>query len=123
MHFVDDIDFETPDGRRVNRAIEQFAHAVDLRIRGRVYFNQVNESSGADLDAGIAFSARLIGNTSLTIQRLGNDSRKRGFADAARASKQIGMMQPLLLERIGQCADHMLLSDQLGKRLGPPLAG
>ena len=66
---------------------------------------------GVERDAGLA------------IERLGQNARERGLADAAGAGKQIGMMQPLLFKRVGKRPDHVILSDQLGKALRAPFAG
>ena len=122
-NFVDDIDFEAGIGRRVERVFEQLAHVVDLGIGSGVELDQVDEAPRIDLEARRALAARLSGDTGLAVERLGNDARQRGLADAARTGKQIRVMQSLLPEGVGQCRNGMFLADQLGKRLGPPLAG
>ena len=83
---------------------------------------QIDETARIDLDACRAFAARLGSNASFAVKRLGDNARQRRLADTARASEQVGMMQALLLERIGQRPHRVLLPDQFGKSLGPPLA-
>ena len=123
VHFVDDVDLEAPAGRRVERVFQQLAHVVDLRIRGSVEFDQVDVAAGVDIGAGAALAAGLGADAGFAIERLGDNARQRGLADAAGAGEQVGVMQPLLGERIGQRPDDVLLPDQFGKRFGPPLAG
>jgi hypothetical protein len=45
----------------------------------------------------------------LAIQRLGQNARHRGLAHATCAREQIGMVQALLGQRIGQSLNHVLL--------------
>ena len=115
MHFVDDVDLEAAAGRRIQRVFQQLAHVIDLRVRRRIELNQIDKTSRVDLGAGAAFAARRVGNAGFAIERLGDNARQRGLAHTARAGKQVGVMQPLLLERIGQRTHDMLLPDQFGK--------
>ena len=46
----------------------------------------------------------------------------RGLANAAGTGKQKGVMQPIVVERVHQRPDNMLLTHELGKRAGAPLA-
>src|SRR3546814_5704448 len=39
------------------------------------------------------------------------------------AGEQVSVVHAARIERIGQCADHVLLPDQFGETLGAPLAG
>ena len=54
----------------------------------------------------------------LAVQALRQDARERRLADAARAGEQVGVVQPLLLERVPQRAHDVLLPDQLPKSRG-----
>ena len=73
-------------------------------------------------DACATLAAGFGANAGFAVKRLGNNARQRGFAHPARAGKKVGMMQALLLQRIGERPHHMLLPDQFGKGLGTPLA-
>ncbi len=58
----------------------------------------------------------------LAVQALGEDARNGGLAHAPRAGEQERVVHPARLERVHQGAQHVLLPDQLGELLGPPLA-
>ena len=122
MHFVDDVNLEAPAGRGIQRVFEQIAHIVDLRVGSGVELDQIDKTSAIDFNARPALAAGLGGNAGFAVERLGDNAREGGLAHAARAGKQIGMMQALLLERIGKRRHHVLLPDQFGKGLGTPLA-
>ena len=115
VHFIDDIDLEASAGRRIQRVFQQLAHVIDLRVRRRIQLHQIDKASRVNLGAGAAFSARRIGNAGFAVERLGDNARQRGLAHTARAGKQVGVMQTLLLERITQRTNNMLLPDQFGK--------
>ena len=51
----------------------------------------------------------------LAVERLGEDARDGGLADAARAGEEIGVVEPVALERVGQGPDDVLLARQLGE--------
>ena len=54
----------------------------------------------------------------LAVERLGEDARERGLADAARTGKQVGMVQALLAQRVRERAHDVLLADQLRQNCG-----
>ena len=54
------------------------------------------------------------------IERLGEDPRCGSFSDASRAGEQIGVMQSVIVQRIAQRLDHMLLAHQLIELVRPP---
>ena len=87
VHFVNDVHLETPAGRRIQRAFQQFAHVVDLRVRRRVQFDQVDEAPAVDLGTGTAHPARGGRDAGFTIQGFGEDARDGGLAHAARAGE------------------------------------
>ncbi len=127
MHFVDHVDLEASDRRRVDRLVEQLGHLVDAAVRCRVHLDVVDEAARIDLGAGLADAAGLRGDAAVAvrpgaIQGLGQDARQRGLADAARTGKQVGVMQPLLFQRMRERAHHVLLADQRGEIPGAPFA-
>ncbi len=48
------------------------------------------------------------------VERFGQDARRRGLAYATRAGEQVGMVQALLRQRIGQGLHDVLLPRRLG---------
>ena len=65
----------------------------------------------------------MIGRSVHAIERLGQDARRRGLADAARSDKQVGMREPVLLDRILERARDVRLSDEIVERLRSIFAG
>ncbi len=122
VDFVDDVHLEAPAGRRIQRAFQQLAHVVHLRVGRRVQFDQVDKTPAVDFRAGAAHAARRGGDAVNAIQGFGEDARDGGLAHAARAGEQVSMMQTVLRQRIAQCLHDMLLPRQLGEGFGAPFA-
>ncbi|MCY1225777.1 hypothetical protein D9M72_379830 [compost metagenome] len=127
VHFVDHVDLEAPGARGIDRLVEQLRHLVDAAVGGGVHLDVVDEAAAVDLLAGLALPARLGGDAAGAVradavQGLGQDPRQRGLADPARAGEQVGMVQPLLFQRVRERADHVLLADQRGEIPGAPFA-
>ncbi len=123
VHLVDQVHLEAAPAGCVLHVFQQFAGVLDLGAGGGIHFDQIHEPAVVDFPAGGAFAAGCGGNAGFAIQRLGENPGDSGLAHAAGAGKQEGMVQPLLVERVGQGADHMLLADQFMEGAGPPFAG
>jgi len=76
-----------------------------------------------NLDAGTAFTAGGRGHARLAVQAAREDAGDRGLAHAARPGEQVGMMQTIPAQGIGQGPHHMRLPDQVLETTGTPLAG
>src|SRR5690606_20005640 len=76
-----------------------------------------------DVLAGIALAAGFGRGATLAVERLGEDARDGGLADAAGAGEQERMVDAAGIERIAQRAHHVLLPDPFGEAPGAPLAG
>ena len=113
MHFVDDVDFELPLGRRVPHVVAQLAHFIDAVVARAVDFQHIETVAAGDFLAVVAYAARAYGRPFDAIQRLRQDSRRRGFANAARPDKQIGVSQAVLFDRVFQRARDVRLADQI----------
>ena len=100
VHFVDQVDLVAAARRRVLHVVEQLARVVDLGARGRVHFEQVDEAARVDVAAGAALAAGLRRHALLAVQRLGEDARDRGLADAARAGEQERVVDAARVERV-----------------------
>src|SRR5262249_55018956 len=90
---------------------------------GGVDFDDIERSAGGDLLAGLADSARLRRGTCHAVKRLGENARRRGFPDATRSGKDVGMSDAVVEDCVFQRVGNVLLPDQIGKRLRAPLAG
>ena len=71
---------------------------------------------------GSHVAARLGGRALLAAQRLGQDARRAGLADAARAREQERVVHPVLRDGVRQRPRDVLLADQLREALRPVLA-
>ena len=122
VHLVNDIYLKARRDRRITHRLDNFAHIIDARVRGRVHLDHVHMPSSGNRRAWLALTAwadrwAALAIRADAIERLGNQPRGRGFADPAHACHQEGMGQPVTLDRIGQRAHHRFLTDQLGKGL------
>ncbi len=94
VDLVDDVDLEAPCSRCISRILEQFAHAVDLRVGRSIEFDEVDKTPLFDAAARRADATRIGGHASLAVQRAGQDAGKRGLADTPGTGEQVGMVQP-----------------------------
>ena len=94
MRLVNDEDTVARFGRRVVGAVTQLAHVFHAVVRGGVELRhvQVAGASGGEGDAGIALAARRRGGPVFAVERAGHNSRRGGLAAAARAGKEIGVV-------------------------------
>ena len=128
VHFVDHEDLEAPLHGLVNGLLQQALNFIDAPVGGGIELGVIDKTPRINGAAHLAHAARLGGDAALpvcahAIERFGQNARHRGFAHAARAGEEIGMVQPLLRERIRQSLHHMLLAHHLGEALGAVFAG
>ena len=123
MHLVDEVDLVAAARRRVLHVVEQVTRVLDLGARSGVHFDQVDETPVVDVATGRADAAGRGRDALLAIQRLGKNPGNGGLADAARAGEQVGMVQPVVVQRVHQGAQHVFLAHQVGEQAGAPLAG
>jgi hypothetical protein len=71
----------------------------------------------------LALTAGLGRRPALAVQRLGENARDGGLADATGSGEQEGMVHAARIQRIGERTDHVFLPNQFGETLGAPLAG
>jgi hypothetical protein len=96
-------------------------------VGGRVHLHHVDMAAFGDGLAVLAHAAG-VGRRPAgavrpdAVQPLGDDARRRGLARAANAGQHEGLRDAVGLEGVLQGAHHGVLSDQVGKGLGPVLA-
>ncbi len=120
VHFIDEVDLEAAAGRTVLHVVEQLAGIFHLGSRRRVNLQQVDKVALIDLAAGIADTAWVAADPLLAVEALGQNTGDGGLADPAGTAQQIGVMQPSLIQGVGQGGQHMLLAYHLFKRMGAP---
>ena len=123
VHFVDDIDFVFAGGGRVLGVFQHFADVVDAGVGRGVDFQQIHKTPCVDVAAGLALAARFAVLRVFAVQAFGQDAGDGGFAHAACACEQVGVVQAAFVERVLQRFYNVLLADQIGKGFGSPLAG
>ena len=102
VDLVDDVHFETRAGGTEGRIRPEFAYVVYAGIARRVDLDDVNVLALGHGRTGLARTAGrrggLVGGQ--TVEGLGKNPGHRGFSDAARAGKQVAMMDAPALDRI-----------------------
>ena len=123
MHFVDDINFVARLRWRVTDVFAELTHLFDSVIAGSIDLENVEAVTGRNLAAIIAGAVRINRRPFYTVERFGQNSRRRRFPNPARSDEQISVRQPVLGDRILERARDVSLPDQIVKRLGAVFAG
>ena len=111
VHFVNDIDFVFAGGGCVLGVFQHFADVVDAGVGCGINFQQVHKPPCVDVAAGLALAARFAMLRVFAVQAFGEDAGDGGFAYAARAGEQIGVVQTAGGKGILQGFDNVFLSD------------
>jgi len=113
---------KSPAARCVHRILQELAHLVDLGVGGRIDFYQVDEATRVDFHAAEHFPQGL---ELMPVSQLRHFARIRARSSCPRRGfrKQVRVMQALLIQRVAQRLDHVLLPDQRLERARTPLAG
>ena len=72
-----------------------------------------SEVPAAIVTARLALPAGRQRRAADAVERAGEDLRHRGLAGAARADEQVGVVDPVALDRVAQRAHDVLLADDL----------
>ena len=128
VHLVDHEDLEAPLHRFVDGLFEQGLHILHAAVGSRVKFGVVHETPGIDVGAGLTHAARLGGDVAVaikaqTVERFGQDARDRGLAHTSGAGEQIGVVQALCGQGVGQGLDHVALPHHFGEVARAVFAG
>ena len=91
VNFVDDVDLIDAGGRGVAHDFAQLADVIDAVVGGPVDLQHVHAGRGGDALAGIARLAGVAVVGVGAVEDLGENSRGRGFAHAARPTKKIAL--------------------------------
>ena len=124
MDLVDDEDLVAVAHRRNRQTGDHdLADVVDTGVAGGVDLEHVDIAPLRDLDAGVAFAARIRRRPLHAVQRLGEDAGGGGLAAAARTREHEGLSDPAAGQRVAQRTRHRLLSDDIVEPLWSPFAG
>ena len=128
VHLINHEDLEAPLHGFVDRLLQQGLNLVDAAVTGGIQLGIVHKASAINISARLADTTGASGDSTITVralavQRFSQDARHRGLANAARTGKQVGMVQALGGQRVGQGFHHVVLPHHLGKIAGAVLAG
>ena len=123
VDLVDDVDLAPGELRQVVDLLAQRSDVVDRIVRGAVDLDHVDRATLVDGHALLAHVAGLGRGPMLADQRLGQDPRGGGLAQPTHAAKEIGMVDAVGRDRVGQRARHVLLADHVGEALRTVFAG
>ena len=121
MDLVHDVDLEAAARGRVLDVLAERPDVVHARVGRRVDLHHVHRRARGEVQAGRAGAAGLGARARGARQRLGQEARGGGLADAARAGEEIGVRHAARRERVAQRARDGILPDDRVEHLRPPL--
>ncbi len=124
VRLVDDVDLVAAAHRREERLLAQVAGVVHPTVRGGVDLDDVDGAGTAagQVDAAVADPAGVGHRGPVAVEGAGQDPGRGGLATAARAREEIGVVDPVVGQGSAQRRRDVVLTDDLGKRLGPVAA-
>ena len=123
VHLINEVHLVAAAAGRVLHVVGEFPHIIHASTGGCVDFDQINKPPFLDFLATGAGSTRRGGNAGFAVQASGQQSANGCFAYAPGTGKQIGVVQPLVVQGVDQCLEHMLLADHIFECPGAPLTG
>ena len=123
VDFVNDVDLELGAGRGVLAGLAQLADLLDAVVAGAVDFEHVQRAAFGDFLAARVVVVEIHLRAAGAIEALGEDAGDGGFAGAARAAKQVGVGDALLLDGVGQRLGDVFLAHHIAEALRPILPG
>ena len=123
MNLVNEVDLVPTLSRCILDVIQDFAGIVDPGSRCGIDFDEINEPSFVYALTGAALTTRLGLWALFAVHRLGEDPRERRLAHTSGPAEEKRVVHPILLDRVAQGIDHVVLPNDIGKTARPPLAG
>ncbi len=122
---IDDVDLLPARHGCRGRLLAQVPCIIHTAVGSRVDLDDVDVRALADGDALDARVAGFGGGCPLAVHHLGQDPRGGGLAGSPRPAEQERVMETPLTDRPRQRPDHMVLADEVGRRLRsvPPVEG
>ena len=119
VSLVDDVNLERPQRGGEVHLLAQVANLIDSAVRRGIDLDEVERRTRRHLHARLALVARLCGitGTAGAVQRLGQQTSRRGLARTAAAAEQVGVRDPAADDCALQRARCGVLADEVGERL------
>jgi hypothetical protein len=120
MRLVDDVDLVARRDRREESPLSQVSGVVNPAMTRRVDLDYVDRAGtcSPQILARLALTAWLGDRCLSTVERAGQDACARGLAAATGAGEQVGVMHPVVGQRLLDRRGHVILADDLSKRVG-----
>jgi len=109
VNLVNDVDLKFAAGREAH-IIAEFANLIDAIVARAVDFQHIEVDPLRNLPAGITDSARVDGRAMDAVHGLGQNAGRGGFARTAGPDKKVSVSQALLLNRVLQRSNDMILA-------------
>ena len=119
MNFVDDVQLVLSPHRLDVDIRTKLPNVVDAAVRRAVDFQNVHIVARRDSFADFALVTRVPVDRIWTVQRLGQNPRRRRLANSASPRKEIRVSHSVGQNRIPQCLSNMLLPHNIRKPLRP----
>src|SRR5262245_19136491 len=111
VDFVNDEELVTVAGRPDRDVVDDHVtHVVDSGVGRAVDIEHAERGARRDLDAGRTLQTGAAGNARVTVKSLGEYSRGGRLAGTSYAGKQVGMMNPPVVQGVAQRARNMFLA-------------
>ena len=123
MHLINHENLKSPSDWLVDGLFDEILDLFNTTVRGGIQFRVVHKTTDIDGQAVLTKATRLGRDAFLAVERLGQNSRYRGFANTPGSREQVRMVQPLSSQRIRQSLHHMRLPHQFGEGLWTILSG
>ena len=109
MHFVDQVYLKLAAGGFVLHIVQQLPGILDLGARRGVDLKQVNIVTLLNFLTRTALPTRVCTLSLFTVQAFRKYAGNRGFPHAPGTGEQVSMVQPVVLQCIGDGRNHVLL--------------
>ena len=122
MHFVYQVNLVAPAGWLVLDVVQQLTGIFNFCARSSIDFKQINIVTLLYFDTGTALTARVSTLPLFTVKAFREYPRDSGFTYPTRSCKQVSMMQAIVIQRIGDRRNNVLLANQFSKSARPPFS-
>jgi hypothetical protein len=124
VDLIDDVELKFPACRGVFNVIDDdLADFVDLSVGGGIEFQHVETVATGNFTARITLATGVDGGALHTVERLGHDAGRGGFACATGPYKDVGVGQALLCDGVFERGGDVLLTNDVIEGLGAIFAG
>ena len=127
VHFIDDVDLGAGRDRAIARILDDLAHVVDAGVRGCVHLDhidmaRVHDRLAVDAEFGHVDARRVDLAGHAIIEGAGENARDRRLAGAADPGENVGLVDAVDGEGVGEDPHGHILADEVLETLRPVFA-